>query len=77
MLLQSLKSQIQEQAASETKRAQETAMRVQEEIDNKRKKIEEQMVADLEAKEKNKRQIIDERKAKFHKRLAAHVILLN
>lgn len=73
--LQSLKSQIQEQAASELKRAQEKVLKVQEDIDNKKKKMEEELAADLEAKEKNRQQLLEETKARLRKRYEAHVSL--
>lgn len=71
--LKSLKSHIKEQAASEFKRVQEKAMKVQESHEIKKKKIEESMVADLESKEQNRQQYLNEKKMRL--RLTTHVSL--
>ena len=55
------------------KRAQEKKQRLQEESEIKRKKMEEELAADLEAKEQNRKQILEEKKSKLQKRLDAHV----
>lgn len=55
------------------KRAQEKVLKVQEEIEIKKKRMGEELAADLEAKELNRKQLYEERRAKFQKRMQAHV----
>lgn len=73
LYLQSLKSQIQEQAANELKRVQEKTQKKEEETEAKKKKLEEEIAADLEAKEQNRLQLLEEKKSKLSGRMAANV----